>query len=157
MKLTFFNLYIYNYFLELENKKICTKIKIYPCPKRAERSEILERKRRFALDSQLMLFLQSWMFIASYMALLAIICSHNNITDSYWQNQQITTAINSSFKVWFQFLLLKQKKGRLKSIFIFFHWWLNIIENVNWYLSEFLFVMNLLTGQYDGRYIPLVR
>lgn len=72
---------------------------MFPCPKQKNTKEILERKQRQKLDARLMYYLRSGALTAGYGTLLAIVCSHNDIANSFWQNQQTKTAINSSFKV----------------------------------------------------------
>ncbi|KAK3084193.1 hypothetical protein FSP39_009837 [Pinctada imbricata] len=76
-----------------------TDFRIYPCPnKKDEDIEIKLQRRRSQLDRKLTLLLRSFVAKTLYVCLVILLGSNSDITQSYYQNAQLTTSLNSSYQ-----------------------------------------------------------
>ncbi|KAJ8298917.1 hypothetical protein KUTeg_022977, partial [Tegillarca granosa] len=64
-----------------------------------EDNEMLELKKKLLLDRRLNEKIKSWMYQFLYILVLGIICSHNIITASYYQNKELAETLSPTTKL----------------------------------------------------------
>lgn len=70
----------------------------YPGGKEEDK-RVLEYKKKVQLDRKLVEKFRLLIGQCLYIAILAIICSHNIVTTSYYQNTDIANSLNISYEV----------------------------------------------------------